>query len=101
MGKFSPLQAINAIKGKIPDQIIDIKQSENKNAEDQRTMVFNCLVKLVGTSSVTGYAEESTKKLAQQRACQKFLKALFPAGTTWTEMINVIQNQKETLKEIL
>lgn len=62
-GKFSPLQAINAIKGKNPDFGIDIKQSENKNPEDQKTMVFNCFVKLAD-SKTTGYAEEQSKKLA-------------------------------------
>lgn len=63
-GKFSPLQVINAIKGKAPEYGIEILQSEDKNPEDQKTMLFSCLVKLT-TSKITGHATESTKKQAQ------------------------------------
>ena len=53
------------------------------------------------TLGIQGYAEESSKKMAQQRACQIFLKNLFPKGTTWLEMIDIIQNKKEKLALIM
>jgi hypothetical protein len=45
--------------------------------------------------NIQSVSEESTKKMAQQRACQMFLKKLFPVGTTWNSMIAIIQNQKD------
>lgn len=77
---------INSIKGKTPEYGIEILQSDEKNPEDQKTMLFSCLVKLT-TGEVTGHATETTKKQAQQRACQMFLKALFPKGMTWNGLI--------------
>ena len=44
-----------------------------------------------------GFAEEGNKKLAQQRACQTFLKSFFPAGTTWAGMLQIITSKDKDL----
>ena len=55
----------------------------------------------IAAIDVQGYAEEASKKFAQQRAGQHFLQNLFPRGTTWTEMIEILQNEKEKLFDIV
>lgn len=96
LGKFTPLSTIHAIKGKQPHLGINEKRTERKNPDDEKSMLFSHFVNMP-TRNITGYAEEPTKKLAQQRACQRFLKNLFPPGTSWLEMIRIVQNEKNKL----
>ena len=61
--KFTPNSCIHAINGKFTECGIALKQAEAKNPDDPKTMLFSCMVKMA-CRDVTGYAEESSKKLA-------------------------------------
>lgn len=100
LDKFTPVSAVHAIVGKHKEAGINQKASEHKNSDNMTTMTFCHCVNLP-TLGIQGYAEESSKKMAQQKACQNFLKNLFPKGTTWLEMIEIVQNKKEILAEIV
>jgi hypothetical protein len=46
-------------------------------------------------------AYDFSKKKAEQKACQKLLKALFPRGTTYMEMFKIVKDNKPKLDEII
>jgi hypothetical protein len=89
LDKFTPVSSLHAIIGKHKEAGINQKASEHKNPDNMTTMTF-CHCVDYPKLGIQGYAEESSKKTAQQKACQKFLKNLFPKGTTWIEMIEII-----------
>ena len=94
LGKFTPLSTLNAIIAKHKEAGITSAASSRKNPNAEATnqpLLFGHDVHMP-ILNIAGHAEESTKKLAQQKACQKFLKNLFPAGTTWKQMIDILQN---------
>lgn len=62
-------------------------------------MLFSCFVK-APTLGFSGYSEEPNKRLAQQRASQKFLKSMFP-NCTWNDMVDIIQNRKDELSRLI
>ena len=97
--KFTPLSVTHAILGKFPNSGITSSKSERKNPADGASMLFSHIV--TSANGVQGFAEEGNKKLAQQRACQVYEKNLFPKGTTWKDMIEIVQNDKEALGKIL
>ena len=91
MDKFTPLSTTNAIQSKHKDICISRKDSVRKNPENQMTMLYSFYI-TISTLNIQGHAEEATKKLAQHKACQQFLKNLFPKGTTWNDAIDIVQN---------
>ena len=99
LDKFTPLSLIHALNGKFPSVGINLKASDRKNPSDGATILFGYLVNLPN-SSISGFSEEPKKQLAQQRACQYFLKNLFPPGTTWREVTQIVQHDKEKMCEI-
>jgi hypothetical protein len=96
LDKFTPLSTLNAIIGKHKECGITSTPSWRKNPNDEGTNLFSHHVHMP-VLNIKGHAEESSKKLAHQKACQKFLKNLFPAGTTWNQMIHIVQNEKDKL----
>jgi hypothetical protein len=99
LDKFTPVSLLHAMKGKFPSCGLNEKASDRKNPADG-TNLFGHQVNLPN-SSISGFAEEPKKQLAQQRACQSFFKNLFPVGTTWREVTYIIQHDKEKMCEIL
>lgn len=76
-----------------------MKFLDRKNPDEAQQMLFSCFVNMPSLN-ICGQAEESNKKKAQQRACQVFLKNLFPEST-WNQMIEILQKDKDRLKEIV
>jgi hypothetical protein len=64
------------------------------------SLLFSYTVELQSIG-VQGKAEDTNKSSAKQRACQSFLKNLFPKGTTYKEMLEIIRNQAEDLQKIV
>ena len=56
---------------------------------------------MVGSLNITVEAYDFSKKCAQQKACQKLLKAIFPTGTTWNQMLGIVKYNKQHLSDIL
>lgn len=98
--KFTPMSVINSLKGKIKDHGITSRDGRRKDPATLSTDLFKHTI-LIERLGVSGTAEEPSKKGAQQRASQLFLKQLFPAGTSWLQMINIIQNDKDRLASIM
>lgn len=104
MNLFTPLSTVHAISGKIKNAGITNKDSSRKNPLDGKTMLFSfhySMPRADGEEPIEGYAEESTKKTAQQRACQEFLAKLFPSSMSWRQMIEIVQGQKGMLDSIV
>ena len=57
LGKFTPLSVIHAISGKQPQLGINHKNSDRKNPNDERTMLFSHFVNMPD-KDVKGFAEE-------------------------------------------
>lgn len=80
--KFTPCSVVNSLKGKFKDHGITAHDSRRRNPSTLSSDLFMHTVRLEKLG-VQGQAEELSKKSAQQRASQLFLKNLFPKGTSW------------------
>ena len=98
--KFSPVQVVNTIVSKFPQSGIDMKDVGRKDPDGGQSMLFSYFVNMPSLD-ICGQADESNKQKAKQRACQVFLKKLFPPDTTWNKMIHILQKDKDQLKEIV
>ncbi len=90
------MAALNMIKQKIKNIAINENASERKNPQTNASLLFSFTVDLQSIG-IQGKAEDTSKSSAKQRACQSFLKNLFPKGTTYKEMLEIIKNQPEDL----
>ena len=102
MKSFTPLSTIKAISDKIKNIGITSKYSSRKNPLDGK-VIFSFHYSMPSSEDgepIQGFAEEPTKKMAQQRACQEFLVKVFPPETSWKQMIEIVQNDKDLLISI-
>ena len=66
--KFNPKMMINSLKLKHKDTEITEKDGTRKNPDTMSTDLFSHTV-AIEKIGVRGFAEETSKKMAQQRAC--------------------------------
>ena len=98
--KYTPASLVNTLKSKYKDSGITDYSSRRRNPITLNSDLFMFTVSMQKIE-VKGQAEEASKKTAQQRACQVFLKNLFPPGTSWNDVMNIVQNDRDMMLMIL
>jgi hypothetical protein len=104
VSKQTPLTLVNQLVAKWKVYGVQIKMNEFWETRDPTTMcsVWHCKVGLQDHNLI-GHASDCSKNTAKYLATQRFLKKIFPEGTTWSQLLEIFgdKNRVEELNTVL